>query len=287
MPVGKNVKGTHHRTIERKGNRQTAKNTNLKIQLKMLNIDSFAKTGEVPMAFSSCATIPEVDEQLVKLVQQIDPHVKVTLNAVLQEQNSPTVSLYLVGIEKSDMVDSTGRTSLFVQLKYFVTAWDRDTAGTHALLSGLLAQVSYNTELQLEFHQFKDVAWNQFQCVPQPFFIISIPLRYKKKESQTTVVDKPLVLRKAVMKETNGIVFNSKNIPVPGAIIQQTHLSLTTQTDESGRFHFPAFPVDTMNSAMLQSLFNVIINKKSIQKTIQSKLSEDGSNVFIINALEE
>jgi hypothetical protein len=127
-------------------------------------------------------------------------------------------------------------------LRYLVTTWAQEPEEAHRLLDELVFAAMDAPAFEVELSPLAVETWVALDIVPQPCFVLCVPLRRERTEPETKLVLVPLEVRQAAIVDLWGTVLGPGDVPLMGAFVELPALHIRTRTDAKGRFRFAAVP---------------------------------------------
>ncbi|MEO8286268.1 MAG: carboxypeptidase-like regulatory domain-containing protein [Chloroflexota bacterium] len=152
------------------------------------------------------------------------------------------VSLYLMECVSDPPLRGIKRAPLQITLRYVVTTWAPDPADAHRLLGELIFAAMDNTGFEVDLTPLPPSTWLAFGVMPQPSFVLAIPLKQERAEPAARYVRMPLVVETTPLSALYGTVLGPGSVPLAGAKVRLDELNLVEQTDRAGRFRFVSVP---------------------------------------------
>src|SRR5689334_7300174 len=150
--------------------------------------------------------IEQIDAHLSEWVQSVVDKVDISLAAPKPNQTGRGIGLYLLELNNKPVPRSNTRPPLQIELHYLVTAWANDPEDAHALLGQLVFAAMASTEFEVDLTPLPAATWAAFGVIPQPSFILVMPLRQERPEPDTKLVLKPLVIQASPIISFAGVV---------------------------------------------------------------------------------
>jgi hypothetical protein len=154
------------------------------------------------------------------------------------------VSCYLFELCDAPPARGPQRAPLQLALRYLVTTWAQEPAAAHRLLGRLVFAAMGEPEWEVLLAPPSEAAWAAFGVLPQPAFILSIPLRLERPTPPAPLVRAPIQLQATPVASLAGVVLGPGEIPLAGALVELPALRQTRRTDRKGQFAFPMVPVE-------------------------------------------
>jgi hypothetical protein len=153
------------------------------------------------------------------------------------------VSFHLFQIVPDLPPRSMQRAPLQIILRYLVATQAATTEKAHRMIGELVFAAMENPAFQVDFEPLPAEFWLALGVIPQPSFVLRVPLVREREQPSAPLVRHPVV-RSTSMAVLHGVVLSGEDIPVPGAVIEVPDLNLRQKTDTRGRFKFTAVPAD-------------------------------------------
>ncbi len=211
--------------------------------------------------------IDQVDRELKAWVSNAGSieETKVTLSPPGADQG--LVSLYLIQVARVMTPNESPRNSpppSIIMLHYLVSVQDDDLLRAHRLLGDLMFAALEEPDFEVNLDPFPLAAWTAFQHIPQPAFVLKVPLRRERPEREVKLVTKPLDLRAVQVTSLHGLLLGPEDIPVHGALVELPELQLVQRTNRKGAFLFTSIPAGARKRTLL-----IRAKGKVIEQTIQ------------------
>lgn len=187
--------------------------------------------------------IDQIDRQIKSWVEGIVDGVTISLERPDYRTSGKGAFVYLIMLTDRPPPRGPKRPPLQLTLRYLVTTWAETPEEAHKILGELVFAAMDNPEFGVEFNTITISDWTVFGISPQPYFILSVPLRLDREGPiETKLVRKPLVIRAAPVTSLKGAVLSLDDVPIAGAVVEIPILRLFSRTDAEGRFSFPTVP---------------------------------------------
>lgn len=190
--------------------------------------------------------IDRVDAQLSAWVEQaigISRVIFAPPTEMLAESVDAQVTLHLFQIVPDLPPRNLQRAPLQVVLRYLVTAQAGTTEKAHRMLGELVFAAMESPEFQVDFDPLPAEFWLALGVIPQPAFVLRVPLVREREQPSAPLVRQPVV-RATSMAVLQGVVLGIDDLPVAGAVVEVPDLNLRHKTDGRGRFRFTAVPAE-------------------------------------------
>jgi Pvc16 N-terminal domain len=184
----------------------------------------------------------EFDERMTNWVTSELQGVEVSLAAPGAQRTGRGVGMYLMEVMQSPPPSTNKRPPLQLTLRYLVTAWSDKQEDAHQILVQLIFAAMENKDFQVGLESIPLSVWTAFGTVPQPSFVLSVPLRRERSEPDTKLVREPLKVQAAPMMSFHGLLLGPGDLPLSDCRVEVPSLRLYTSTDHKGRFCFPGIP---------------------------------------------
>lgn len=156
-----------------------------------------------------------------------------------------TVSLYLLHVVRVMTTHETPRNlpaPTKIMLHYLLTVQHANPLEAHRLLGDLMFAAIEEPEYEVDLEPLPLPAWTAFGQVPQPAFILKVPLRRERPEREVQLVRKPMQLQSAALATLHGVLLGPEDTPIHGAAVELPSLRLMQRTNRSGAFQFMTIP---------------------------------------------
>jgi len=198
--------------------------------------------------------IDQVDRELKAWVSNAGSieETKITLAPPGRDQG--VVSLYLIQVVRVMTTHESPRNSptpSTIMLHYLLSVQDDDPFRAHRLLGDLMFAAIEDPDFEVNLDPFPLEAWTAFQQIPQPAFILKVPLRRDRPERVTKLVTKPLELRSVQVTSLHGLLLGPDDIPLHGALVELPDLQLVQRTNRKGAFLFTTIPAGARKRTLL------------------------------------
>jgi hypothetical protein len=188
--------------------------------------------------------IDAIDQRLSTWIKETVGVDAVSLAPPGAQEGDSSVSLYLLELADAPPPRSTGLSPLQLSLRYLVTTWAKEVTEAHRILGELALAAMEQTDFELELEPLPAETWTALGLVPQPAFILRVPLRRERPERPAPYVRERLVVRAGPSRSFTGRVLGPEEIPIADATVEVPSLGTRTRTDGQGRFVFANVPVD-------------------------------------------
>jgi hypothetical protein len=192
--------------------------------------------------------IDAIDSDLSRWIAETVPGVSVSFGAAAAEPKSPVVHLLL-----QRLADTTGArakagqpTPRRLELGYFVAVNAREPSQAHRVLGELLFAALERGERgdwRVSFEVPAAELWTSHQLLPQPTFLLQIPLLRARPTPPMKYV-REIVLKAAPAVPFEGLLLDPADHPLADVLVELGGLDQRTRTDGNGRFRFGAVPSD-------------------------------------------
>lgn len=189
--------------------------------------------------------IDQVDRELQAWVSNAGSIAENQITLAAPGTAETTVSLYLMQVVRVMTSHETPRNSPAsskIMLHYLVTVRDDDLLRAHRLLGDLMFAAIEEPEYEVDLDPIPIGAWAAFNQIPQPAFVVKVPLRHERPERVPQLVTKPMELRSVQVTSLHGIVLGPDDIPLHGALVELPDLQLVQRTNRKGAFLFSTIP---------------------------------------------
>jgi len=184
----------------------------------------------------------EFDERLKNWVGSTIQGVKLSLAAPETTKAGRGVGLYLLELIQSPMPSTNRRPPLQLTLRYLVTVWSDKPEDGHQILVDLMFAAMENKDFQVELEPIPLTVWTAFGVPPQPSFVLRVPLRRERPETDAKLVRGPLKIHSSPMMAFHGLLLGPGDMPLSDCRVEVPALGLSASTDHKGRFYFPGVP---------------------------------------------
>lgn len=196
------------------------------------------------------------------MIDQADQRLLTWFRAVLQDSedialgppgrlvNGRGVHLYLLGLAPFPSVRTNQRPPLQLKLRYLITTYAENEQEAHRLLGNLVFAAMDEPNFEVELDSLENGIWAAFEVIPQPYFILKIPLRRERPELPAHLVRQPPVVRTVPIASLSGQVIDHLDRPLSNAVVELVGLQRMQYTDLQGRFHFSSIPGDGENQQL-------------------------------------
>jgi hypothetical protein len=131
-----------------------------------------------------------------------------------------------------------------------VTAWADSPERAHHLLGELVLAALEQVELTAVLEPPSADTWSALGVLPQPCFVLQVPLRRERPQPDPRWVRHPLVARAVPITSLRGVLLGPGDVPLAGASVELAHLQRTVRADRKGRFHFETLPADSAGRSL-------------------------------------
>lgn len=195
--------------------------------------------------------IDQADRDLQAWIQSVIPEIGIVLAPPQQMIGKQGVSLYLLALAKPSPAWMNRQPTSQITLRYLITTWAANDEEAHRLLGKLIYAVMEKREYELDLTELPAPLWAALGIAPRPSCTLIAPLAFVQPEPVSHLVQGPLVVRGAPIKSLHGVVLGPGNIPVVGASVELSALSLRSHTDAHGCFHFSSVPAEPHSMQLL------------------------------------
>lgn len=230
----------------------------------------------------STTLIDSVDCQLVTWAKTHSSVVLLERPANTSETLSVRIHLLCVRNEPAAR-SSVNELRLQVLLQYLITTSGPDSINEHKLLWDLIVSAveqSRNVGWRLDFAPLSSSDWAAFGVVPQPSFILGVPVAHEWEQADVPRVRHPPELEASPGIELSGTVVGPENFPLSGARVELPSLQLTSVTDAEGKFLFSPVPSGRHFPSKL------IVKTKRQEQMVKLKSRQQGKPLTIHFKLE-
>ena len=195
--------------------------------------------------------IEQVDGRLKDWVQSILNGTTLSLAPPGQVQKGSGVSLYLLElVDKPPLRGGPDKPPLQLSLRYLVTTWAATPEEAHQALGQLVFATMDHGEFEVELEPISANTWAAFGIIPQPAFVLCVPLRLERPKPVIPPVRTPPVVQGAPVTTMFGLLLGPGDIPVARARVEFPSLQRSTNTDDKGRFHFVGVPSEPVSKQL-------------------------------------
>lgn len=187
--------------------------------------------------------IDQVDQLLKEWAEEVVPNAEIRLFPPCAPGENEIVGLYLIDLLPLAPASDSRKFSKQISLRYLVTTCASSPEDAHRMLGDLAFAAMEDSRFEVELAPLPAQAWNAFNVVPQPSFMLLCPLRQERAEPEIPYISRPIDVKKVPMAGLDGIVMGPENIPLANARIELRDHQLATRTDCKGRFQFSVVPV--------------------------------------------
>jgi hypothetical protein len=194
-----------------------------------------------PGSIEPSVKIEDADQRLAEWAGAVLGDISVSFDPPQPQPKGKGVSLYLYEVRPEAPLRSR-MPPMLTSLRYLVTTWAPVQSEAHTLLGELIFAALEQPDMELDPAPLPVEAWSTFGVALRPSFILRVPLRRERPVQTAKLVRQRLVVQTAALVPLQGIVLGPEDIPLAGARIEMAALSLSTSTDNRGRFVFPSVP---------------------------------------------
>ncbi|MDZ4763886.1 MAG: hypothetical protein SGI73_04985 [Chloroflexota bacterium] len=226
----------------------------------------------------------QIDRELQTWVSNVAPVQAHQITLFAPGIKSGIVSLYLMQVVRVMTANESLRNQpapTTIRLHYLVTVHHDDPLEAHKLLGTLMFAALEEPAYEVDLELLPLAAWASFQQLPQPAFVLKVPLRRERPERDVQLVRKPLNLQSASLTTLRGVILGPDDIPLHGAVIELPALGRTQRTDRAGAFEFETVPVQPRQRVSIRAKGRVF------EREIESRLSTAADPVIIRIDLDE
>lgn len=188
--------------------------------------------------------IDQADRDLQAWIQSVIPEIDIVLAPPQQMMGKQGVSLYLLALARPSPAWMNRQPTSQIALRYLITTWAANDEEAHHLLGKLIYAVMEKREYELDLTELPTPLWTALGIGPRPSCTLIAPLAFERPEPVSHLVRGPLVIHGAPIRSLHGVVLGPGDIPIAGASVELSALSLSSHTDAHGRFHFSSVPAE-------------------------------------------
>jgi hypothetical protein len=185
------------------------------------------------------------------------------------------VNFYLLELVESPDGRGKERSLLQFLLRYLVTTRADDPQEAHRMLGNLAFAALENQAFEVEIQPPPAAVWAALGAVPQPAFVLRVPVRKERPQPEKHYVTVPLKVNMSPVTNLRGVVLTSRDTPVAGAVLEIPSIQRSVKTDHLGRFFFPTIPAGSQP-------MNVKIRAKGRERIISLEQPAPGQEPFVI-----
>jgi hypothetical protein len=226
--------------------------------------------------------IDAIDQRLSAWIKETLDVDIVSLAPPGAQEDDSGVSLYLLELADAPPLRTTRRSPLQLTLRYLVTTWAKEITEAHRLLGELALATMEQTDFELDLAPLPAETWTALGLVPQPAFILRVPLRRERPERPTPYVRERLDVRAGPSRSFAGRLLGPEEIPIADATVEVPSLGARTRTDGQGRFVFAHVPVDPPIRHLLVRAKGRLLNV-----TLGTEITEEEPLVIHMDTLME
>lgn len=221
-------------------------------------------------------------------IDQVDERLRAWASGILKQveissgppDGSRGVHLYLYQLSPVPALRGAARSPLQLRLCYLVTAHSDNPAQAHRWLSDLVFGAMANPDIEVLLEPLPLETWTAFGVIPQPAFLLCLPLRQDDARPEAPPVRHPLVIKDAPLLLLYGQVVGPGDTPLPDLRVEMPSAGLTAYTDADGRFQFAYVPANG-EAAQLR----VTGKGRALEVTIDRAAVTSASKPFVIRFL--
>jgi hypothetical protein len=195
--------------------------------------------------------IETIDARLVEWVQSVVGPVTVSLEPPLTGSDEESVSVYLLELVRLPPPRGQERPPLQLALRYLVTVRADGPERAHHLLGELVLAALEQVDLTVQLEPPSAGMWSALGVVPQPCFVLQVPLRRERAQPDLKLVRQPLIVRASPITSLRGVLLGPGDVPLAGARVELGRLQLGVRADRKGRFHFETIPADSVGQWLI------------------------------------
>lgn len=188
-------------------------------------------------------SLMQADEHVLSWARQTLATENVSLMVPKRRTSENAVSLYLLELTDAPPLRGPGRAPLQVQARYLVTVHNDTPAAAHSQLNALLFAAMSHPLFETDF-SISPTLWSALNLVPQPAFLLCVPVIVEQPLPATPVVREPPTIDGAPMMTLQGILLGPGDIPLANARVEYPSLQRVTTTNAQGEFHLRGLPVE-------------------------------------------
>lgn len=195
--------------------------------------------------------IEQADQRLLTWIQTaLQDTDDITLGPPGSSVDGRGVRLYLLALAPFPSVRTNHRPPLQFKLRYLITTYAENEQEAHRLLGDLVFAAMDEPDFEVELDSLESGVWVAFETIPQPYFILKVPLRRERPEQHAQLVRQPPVVNTVPVTTLSGQVIDHEDRPLSNALVELIGLDRTQHSDRQGRFHFSSIPGDEQNQRL-------------------------------------
>jgi hypothetical protein len=218
--------------------------------------------------------IDQADKRIREWIEEQVGATAITFDPPGSSQDSEGISCYLLDITSAKQYRGTRRPPLVITLRYLVTTWSSNSVEAHRLLGTLVFAAMQEQDYQIDLAPVSPDIWLGFGTIPQPSFILSIPLTLELPEPEIPLVREPMIVNVAPFLNLTGQVLGPGGVPITGAVVEAPGTGRQATTDTKGRFSLSQLPGGSRDQKL-------IVHAKGKQNTITVKEPAKGEPIII------
>ena len=189
-------------------------------------------------------SLSEADGLLIAWAQKALPEAVLLLTPPTTAHKRVTVHLYLLSL--TDMPPLRGFNPVPSQLmaRYLVTTWDTDPTQMHMMLNVLVFNAMRHPLFEVDLTPIPPELWLGFQVIPQPAFMVGVPVVVEGEMPDVPIVREPPALSGVPMVTLRGVVLGPGEIPLANVQVEYPSLQRSVSTNTKGQFVLPGLPAE-------------------------------------------
>lgn len=181
-------------------------------------------------------SLPQADDLLISWAQEILPSSEQLLTPPGTAAGESAVHLYLFALAASPPLRGPEPVPLQLMARYLVTTQGADPTQAHTLLDALIFNAMRHPLFEVDLAPIAPEMWVGFQVLPQPAFVLGIPVVVVDPVPQIPIVREPPTLTGVPMVALRGILLGPGEIPLANARVEYPSLKRVVRTNALGEF---------------------------------------------------
>ena len=192
----------------------------------------------------------EADEQLLAWAQEFLPDTELLLTSPTGKASQAAVYFYLWDLAAAPPLRGPDPAPLQLMARYLVCTWGTDPTQAHTLLNALIFHAMRHPLFEVDLEPIPLELWSGFQMMPQPAFVLCIPVVVVDPVPPVPIVLEPPTLTGVPLVALRGLVLGPDDFPLANARVEYPSLQRSATTDAQGEFTLSGLPAEPTTKAL-------------------------------------
>ncbi len=195
-------------------------------------------------------SLEQADTMVLEWVRTAVPDAQIFFGPPGAQADQAEISLYLMALADAPPLRGPGRVPLQIQAQYLVTVAGSDQSTAHQQLNALIFAALRHPMFEVTFTALSPQFWSAFHVIPQPAFVLAIPIVVEQPLPDIPIVREPPTIDGVPMTVLRGVLLGPGGIPLANATVEYPSLQRKVQTDARGEFTLRAIPREPQAKAL-------------------------------------